>query len=320
MVIGQKFIKTDHDIPKDTAGPIFLFETFQRKQKKKMSEGKKEEGGGGAAATAKGAPAARLTFEELSQLNERKLELKRQHQQYMEKHPEITRILADFMCAALLEKPEDPFVFAEQHFTTFEGKQEGHRPIVISGPSGVGKGTLISKLVKDYPDAFGFSISHTTRKPRQGEQDGINYHFIEKVVFERMVKEKKFIEHANVSNEWYGTSVGAIAAVRNANKVCLLDIDISGCQKVKETEVAPRYIFIKPPSLDVLEQRLRSRESTTEEEVSRRLESALSEIEYGTRAGNFHKVLVNDELEECYVELQHVLLEWYPHLEGFSNQ
>ena len=75
---------------------------------------------------------ARLTFEELSQLNERKLELKRQHNGYMEKHPEITRILADFMCAALLEKPDDVFSFAEAHFSAFEGKQEGHRPIVVA--------------------------------------------------------------------------------------------------------------------------------------------------------------------------------------------
>lgn len=269
--------------------------------------------------TAKGAPAARLTFEELSQLNERKLELKRQHQKYMEKHPEITRILADFMCAALLEKPEDAFGFAEQHFSTFEGKQEGHRPVVISGPSGVGKGTLIARLVKDYPDAFGFSISHTTRQPRQGETDGVNYHFIEKNVFERMVQEKKFIEHANVSNEWYGTSVGSIGAVRSANKVCLLDIDITGCQKIKETDVAPRYLFIKPPSLDVLEARLRERSAVSDADMGKRLESAVTEIEYGTRAGNFHKVLVNDDLEECYVELQHSLLEFYPHLEGFAG-
>jgi guanylate kinase len=272
--------------------------------------------------TAKGAPAARLTFEELSQLNERKLELKRQHQKYMEKHPEITRILADFMCAALLEKPDDPFIFAEQHFSTFEGKQEGHRPVVISGPSGVGKGTLIAKLVQDYPDAFGFSISHTTRSSRQGEINGVNYHFIEKAVFERMVKEKKFIEHANVSNNWYGTSVSSIGAVRSANKICILDIDINACKKVKDTEVAPRYIFIKPPSLDVLEARLRQRNGESggsDDDMGKNLEDAVTEIEYGTRAGNFHKVLINDDLEECYVELQHVLLEWYPHLEGFRT-
>lgn len=240
----------------------------------------------------------------------------------MEKHPEITRILADFMCAALLEKPDDPFIFAEQHFSTFEGKQEGHRPVVISGPSGVGKGTLIAKLVQDYPDAFGFSISHTTRSSRQGEINGVNYHFIEKAVFERMVKEKKFIEHANVSNNWYGTSVSSIGAVRSANKICLLDIDINACKKVKDTEVAPRYIFIKPPSLDVLEARLRQRNGESggsDDDMGKKLEDAVTEIEYGTRAGNFHKVLINDDLEECYVELQHVLLEWYPHLEGFRT-
>ena len=264
------------------------------------------------------AASARLTFEELSQLNERKLELKREHQAYMEKHPEVTRILADFMCASLLEKPDDVFAFAEQHFSTFEGKQEGHRPVVISGPSGVGKGTLISRLVKDYPDAFGFSISHTTRQPRQGEQDGVNYHFVEKPVFERLVKEGSFLEHANVHNEWYGTSVSGVSAVRNAGKVCLLDIDVRGVKKVKATSIAPRYIFINSPSLAELESRLRDRGSESEEDVNRRLENAVAEIEYGTRAGNFHKVLVNDDLEECYAELQHLLLEWYPHLEGFQ--
>jgi guanylate kinase len=262
---------------------------------------------------------ARLTFEELSQLNERKLELKRQHNGYMEKHPEITRILADFMCAALLEKPDDVFSFAEAHFSAFEGKQEGHRPIVVCGPSGVGKGTLISRLVKDYPDAFGFSISHTTRAPRQGEADGVNYHFVEKPVFERLVKEDKFIEHANVHNEWYGTSVSSVGAVRSAGKVCVLDIDVRGAKKVKTTNIAPRYIFIKPPSLEELESRLRDRSSESEEDLNRRLENAVAEIEYGTRAGNFHKVLVNDDVEACYVELQHLLLEWYPHLEGFAG-
>lgn len=262
---------------------------------------------------------ARLTFEELSQLNERKLELKRQHNAYMEKHPEITRVLADFMCAALLEKPDDVFAFAESHFTSFEGKEEGHRPIVICGPSGVGKGTLISRLVKDYPDAFGFSISHTTRAPRQGEVDGVNYHFVEKPVFERLVKENKFIEHAKVHNEWYGTSISSVGAVRSAGKVCLLDIDVRGSKKVKNTNIAPRYIFIKPPSLEELESRLRDRSSESEEDLNRRLENAVAEIEYGTRAGNFHKVLVNDDIESCYVELQHLLLEWYPHLEGFAN-
>ena len=160
------------------------------------------------------APAARLTYEELSQLNDRKEELKRGHQDYLLKHPEVTRLLADFMCAALLEKPQDVFAFAEHHFSTFQGKQEGYRPVVISGPSGVGKGTLISRLVQDYPEAFGFSISHTTRHPRQGEVDGTSYHFTEKAEFQRLVTEGAFLEHAEVHGEFYGTSVNAVEAVR----------------------------------------------------------------------------------------------------------
>lgn len=263
------------------------------------------------------AGSARLTYEELSQLHERKNELKRQHTTYLEEHPEVSRVLADFMCAALLEKPDDVFAFAEQHFSSFEGRVEGHRPLVVSGPSGVGKGTLISMLLRDYPNAFGFCISHTTRKPRQGEVDGTDYHFVDREAFEAMIQQKAFLEYANVHGEWYGTSINSVKAVRGAGKVCVLDIDVNGVKKVKATDLAPRYVFIRPPSIQELENRLRDRSSETAENMDKRLEAATVEIEYGTRAGNFHKVLVNDDLDECVGNLQHTLLEWYPHLDGF---
>lgn len=93
------------------------------------------------------------------------------------------------------------------------------KPVVISGPSGVGKGTLISMLMKEYPSLFGFSVSHTTRAPRAMEKDGVHYHFIERSAMEKEIEDGKFLEFANVHGNLYGTSVEAVEAVADAGKV-----------------------------------------------------------------------------------------------------
>ena len=95
------------------------------------------------------------------------------------------------------------------------------KPVVVSGPSGVGKGTLISRLMVDFPSTFGFSVSHTTRLPRERERDGVHYHFIEKDVMEREIRDGKFLEHASVHGNLYGTSIRAVEAVMDEGKVGL---------------------------------------------------------------------------------------------------
>jgi guanylate kinase len=94
------------------------------------------------------------------------------------------------------------------------------KPVVICGPSGVGKGTLISRLMKEFPDTFGFSVSHTTRRPRDKEQSGVHYHFTERSIMELEIQEGKFLESATVHGNLYGTSVLAVEAVADAGKVC----------------------------------------------------------------------------------------------------
>ena len=106
---------------------------------------------------------AQLTFEEVADLNKRKDELKAAHQTYLAKHPEIESLVGDFMSALLLEKPSNVLQFAKDHFSGGGVKVEGRRPLVVCGPSGVGKGTLISMVMKAFPDDFAFSVSHTTR-------------------------------------------------------------------------------------------------------------------------------------------------------------
>uniref|UniRef100_M1AEM6 guanylate kinase n=1 Tax=Solanum tuberosum TaxID=4113 RepID=M1AEM6_SOLTU len=133
------------------------------------------------------------------------------------------------------------------------------KPIVISGPSGVGKGTLISKLMKEFPSMFGFSVSHTTRAPRAKEQNGIHYHFTDRNVMEREIKDGKFLEFASVHGNLYGTSVEAVEVVADAGKRCILDIDVQGARSVRASALEAIFIFISPPSFEELEKRLRAR-------------------------------------------------------------
>ncbi|CAL0310063.1 unnamed protein product [Lupinus luteus] len=181
------------------------------------------------------------------------------------------------------------------------------KPIVISGPSGVGKGTLIAMLMKEFPSMFGFSVSHTTRAPRNMEKDGVHYHFTEKSVMEKEIKDGKFLEFASVHGNLYGTSVEAVEVVADAGKRCILDIDVQGARSVRASSLEAIFVFICPPSMEDLEKRLRGRGTETEEQVLKRLRNAEAEIEQGKSSKIFDFILYNDNLEECYEKLKKLL-------------
>ncbi|XP_057721162.1 guanylate kinase 1 isoform X2 [Arachis stenosperma] len=181
------------------------------------------------------------------------------------------------------------------------------KPVVISGPSGVGKGTLISMLMKEFPSMFGFSVSHTTRAPRGMEKDGVHYHFTEKSVMEKEIKDGKFLEFASVHGNLYGTSVEAVEVVADAGKRCILDIDVQGARSVRSSSLEAVFIFVCPPSMEELEKRLRDRGTETEEQILKRLRNAAAEIEQGKSSNIFDFILYNDNLEECYEKLKKLL-------------
>ncbi|XP_058740401.1 guanylate kinase 2-like isoform X1 [Vicia villosa] len=181
------------------------------------------------------------------------------------------------------------------------------KPIVISGPSGVGKGTLISMLMKEFPSMFGFSVSHTTRAPRDMEKNGVHYHFTEKSVMEKEIKNGKFLEFASVHGNLYGTSVEAVEVVADAGKRCILDIDVQGARSVKASSLEAIFIFVCPPSMEELEKRLRDRGTETEEQILKRLRNASAEIEQGKSSNIFDFILYNDNLEESYERLKKLL-------------
>ncbi|KAM7500193.1 hypothetical protein LguiA_024607 [Lonicera macranthoides] len=184
---------------------------------------------------------------------------------------------------------------------------DAEKPIVISGPSGVGKGTLINKLMQEFPAMFGFSVSHTTRAPRQKEMDGFHYHFTDRNVMEKEIKAGKFLEFASVHGNLYGTSVEAVEVVADAGKRCILDIDVQGARSVRASFLEAIFIFICPPSFEGLEERLRSRGTETEEQIQKRLRNAKAELEQRNSPGLFDHFLVNDDLETCYQSLKKLL-------------
>ncbi|XP_076667340.1 guanylate kinase isoform X3 [Andrena cerasifolii] len=192
--------------------------------------------------------------------------------------------------------------------------QKGPRPLVLCGPSGSGKSTLIKKLFEEFPDMFGFSISHTTRAPRPGEEDGKHYYFTTKEKMRRQVEQGEFLETATFSGNMYGTSKQAVENVVAAGKVCVLDIEVEGVKQVKQSSLEPLYVFIKPPSVDELEKRLRDRNTETEESLKHRLSIARTEMEYGLKPGNFDVLIENDDLPKAYEKLREFILSNFKQL------
>ena len=172
---------------------------------------------------------------------------------------------------------------------------------IVSGPSGAGKTTLINRVRGELLEIgieLYFSVSHTTRSPRTGEQDGVNYHYVSHETFNAMAERGEFIEHAHVHAHLYGTSLAEVTWRLEAGQDVILDIDYQGAKQIADNAaLEPRSlsVFIFPPSLEVLEQRLRDRGLNTEEEIEIRLRKALAEIDEGK--GFYRYIIINDDLK-----------------------
>lgn len=148
------------------------------------------------------------------------------------------------------------------------------RPIVISGPSGVGKGTLFKMLFAQHPDTFTLSVSHTTRSPRDGEQHAVDYHFVSHADFESLIAADGFVEHAKFGGNRYGTSKSTIREQGEKGKVVVLDIEMEGVKQIKASSIPARFVFVAPPGEEELEKRLRGRGTEKEESIQKRLAQA----------------------------------------------
>jgi len=207
-------------------------------------------------------------------------------------------------------------------------------PLIVCGPSGVGKGTIINKYMTELGGSskFQFTVSHTTRQPRTGEVDGTHYHFVSVQQMESLVEQHSFLESAHVHGNWYGTSWHALHSVQLTGKRALLDVDVQGVKRIQsmqkqqpprsgddtssgpapEMRLQPRYIFIAPPSLEALEERLKGRGSETPETLARRLANAKAELDFGLAEGSgIDAVITNDNLDQAALDFQRAIERLY---------
>jgi len=175
---------------------------------------------------------------------------------------------------------------------------------VVSGPSGVGKGTLREKLFKMFKDLT-YSVSMTTRSPRKEEVNGIDYHFVSEAIFKQMIKENKFIEWAMVHGDYKGTTYEFLIERLKTGNDTLLEIDVQGAVQVKDKMPWGIYIFIAPPSWNDLEYRLRNRKTEEKKELEKRLGDARTEIKY---VNNYDYLVINDNIETALKKLEAIII------------
>ena len=172
--------------------------------------------------------------------------------------------------------------------------------IVLTGPSGVGKGTLMNEILNRYPELH-YSVSATTRSPRPGEINGKNYNFISRSQFEQLVTQGEFLEWAEFAGNCYGTPREAVFNQIQAGKLVLLEIELAGARQIRHTFPSALSIFILPPSFAELEKRIRGRGQDSEEAISRRLQRAEEEI---AAANEFDLKIINDDFEKALNEIE----------------
>lgn len=174
--------------------------------------------------------------------------------------------------------------------------------IVVSAPSGCGKGTILSEVLKD--DRFYYSVSATTRSPRLGEVNGVTYHFITKQDFEERIKNNAMLEYAEYCGNYYGTPKKEIDKMREQGKNVILEIEVQGAMKVREICPDAVFIFVLPPSVAELERRLKKRATETDDVIAQRVSQARSEIEL---ARKYDYVVVNAALEDAINDFKTVI-------------
>ena len=173
---------------------------------------------------------------------------------------------------------------------------------VVSAPAGCGKGTILGQILKD--EKFYYSVSATTRKPRPGEKDGINYRFLTKSEFEALIADNAFIEHAQYCDNYYGTLKAPIEENLHQGKHVILEIEVQGAMQIRELCPEAKFIFIAPPSVETLRQRLEHRGTETPEVIEKRVNAAEKELEMKKY---YDYCIVNDILEEAVADFRAVI-------------
>jgi guanylate kinase len=175
---------------------------------------------------------------------------------------------------------------------------------VISGPSGVGKSTIVHSLISNVKD-LNYSISYSSRSPREKEVDGVDYHFVDRETFEKMIQEKAFVEWAEVYDALYGTSLDVLQSQRSQGLDVVLDMDSQGAVNMRKHYEESTLIYILPPSLEILDKRLRGRGTDAEEVIRARFEKAIKEIK---QCVDYDYIVFNENIDRAVEELRYIIL------------
>lgn len=176
--------------------------------------------------------------------------------------------------------------------------------IVISGPSAVGKGTICKELIKKNIGNLEISVSATTRKPRKGEIDGVNYYFKEKEDFERMIEYGEFLEYAKVYDNYYGTPKKNVRDRIEQGKDVILEIDIQGAEQVRQNCKDGIFIFVMPPSFEELKNRIMKRGTESQKDIDKRMKNAFEEVQ---QSKYYHYIVVNDNLDSAVENIYSII-------------
>ena len=177
------------------------------------------------------------------------------------------------------------------------------KAFIITGPSGVGKSTVLHTLMKKRNNIY-FSVSATTRAPRPGEENGIHYHFLDKATFENWIAQDEFLEHAEFVGNFYGTPKKYVFAAMEEGKDVILDIEVQGAEQVARKMPEVVRIFIAPPSWEELERRLRDRKTDSDDKIQKRLQRARTDAE---AAASYDYFVINDTVENAVAELDAIM-------------
>ncbi|HEY8361958.1 MAG TPA: guanylate kinase [Tissierellaceae bacterium] len=175
--------------------------------------------------------------------------------------------------------------------------------LVISGPAGTGKGTVCKELLKRNKDIV-YSVSATTRKPRIGEIDGVNYYFVTEEKFKSMIENDEFLEYAYVHTNYYGTPKKFVFEQIEKGEIVLLEIDVQGAMQIKKKFPEAVFIFLLPPTMEELKNRIVKRGTETEEDIKRRYENAFKELDF---VDNYDYFVINDVVEDAVSDIESII-------------
>ena len=175
---------------------------------------------------------------------------------------------------------------------------------VVTGPSGAGKGTVLGRMLKETDNIF-LSVSATTRAPREGEKEGVNYYYLTKEQFESKIEKKQFLEYATYAGNYYGTPKGPVYSRMRRGEDVVLEIDLQGAMNIRKKYKDAVFIFLAPPSMEELERRLRARGTEDEEHILMRLKRAREEC---AASDKFDHIVINDDLDVAVEEMKSIVI------------